>query len=85
MYAANHDKENSEMEQRLKDVLLKNQRMFARESPYLDALLVYVSALGMFPSASTHLGLRLGSSLPFSPLFSSRHAKASRKTRWTRF
>ncbi|TEB27341.1 hypothetical protein FA13DRAFT_949615 [Coprinellus micaceus] len=41
MYAANHDKEISEMEQRLKDVLLKNQRMFARESPYLDALLVY--------------------------------------------
>ncbi|TEB27433.1 hypothetical protein FA13DRAFT_1736559 [Coprinellus micaceus] len=29
------------MAQRLKDVLLKNQRLFSRESPYLDALLVY--------------------------------------------
>jgi hypothetical protein len=33
----------SDTAQRLKDVLLKNQRLFSRESPYLDALLVYVS------------------------------------------
>lgn len=33
------------VDEQLKVVLLKNQRMFLRESPYLDALLVYVSLL----------------------------------------
>lgn len=39
------------MDHQLKDVLLKNQRMFSRESPYLDALLVYVSSRQTVPSS----------------------------------
>ena len=42
VYSVPQEKDAGDMDQRLKDVLFKNQRLFSRESPYLDALLVYV-------------------------------------------